>query len=60
MENWHILYETATGKSVSIGTLIADPIPDGLTSLALTDEEAHELYHGQLAWNEETRSLVPT
>jgi hypothetical protein len=60
MQNWHILYNTATGQSVSIGTVIADPLPEGITALPLTDEQGEGLQNGSLKWDEETRSLIPT
>jgi hypothetical protein len=60
MQNWHILYNTATGQSVSIGTVIADPLPAGITALPLTDEQGEGLQNGTLKWDEETRTLVPT
>ena len=48
------LYETATGKLVSTGTVIADPLPGHLTRLDLAgppDLSTHE-------WNETTKSFV--
>ncbi len=60
MQNWHLLYNTATGQSVSIGTVIADPLPEGITALPLTDEQGEGLQNGLLKWDEETRSLIPT
>jgi hypothetical protein len=60
MQNWHLLYNTATGASVSIGTVIADPLPAGITALPLSDEQGEGLQNGSLKWDEATRSLVPT
>jgi hypothetical protein len=60
MQNWHLLYNTATGASVSIGTVIADPLPEGITALPLTDEQGEELQNGTLKWDEQTRAMVPT
>jgi hypothetical protein len=60
MQNWHLLYNTATGQSVSIGTVIADPLPEGITALPLTDEQGEGLQNGTLIWDEETRALMPT
>ena len=60
MQNWHILYNTTTGQSVSIGTVIADPLPAGITALPLTDKQGEGLQNGTLKWDEETRTLVPT
>jgi hypothetical protein len=63
MQNWHILYNTTTGKNVSIATplcAIADPLPAGITAQPLTDEQGEGLQNGTLKWDEETRTLVPT
>jgi hypothetical protein len=60
MNNWHLLYNTATGQSVSIGTVIADPLPEGITALALTDEQGEGLQNGSLMWDAASRTLIPT
>jgi hypothetical protein len=60
MNNWNILYNTTTGESVSIGTVIADPLPAGITALPLTDAEGEGLQNGSLIWDAATRSLIPT
>jgi hypothetical protein len=60
MNNWHILYNTVTGQSVSIGTVIADPLPEGITALPLTDAEGEGLQNGSLNWDEATRTLIAT
>jgi hypothetical protein len=63
MKNWHLLYNTESGKSVSLATplcAIADPLPAHLTALPLTDEQGEGLQNGSLKWDEETRTLVPT
>jgi hypothetical protein len=60
MQNWHLLYNTTTGASVSIGTVIADPLPAGITALPLSDEQGEGLQNGTLKWDEATLTLVPT
>jgi hypothetical protein len=60
MQNWHILYNTTTGESVSIGTVIADPLPAGITALPLTDAQGEGLQNGTLVWDAVTRSLIAT
>jgi hypothetical protein len=60
MQNWHLLYNTTTGESVSIGTVIADPLPAGITALPLTDEQGEGMQNGSLIWDAATRSLIPT
>jgi hypothetical protein len=58
--NWHLLYNTTTGASVSIGTVIADPLPEGITALPLTDEQGEGLQNGSLIWDAASRTLIPT
>jgi hypothetical protein len=60
MSNWHLLYNSTTGESVSIGTVIADPLPAGITALPLTDEQGEGLQNGSLIWDAATRTLIPT
>jgi hypothetical protein len=60
MQNWHLLYNSTTGQSVSIGTVIADPLPAGITALPLTDEQGEGLQNGSLKWDAATRTLIPT
>jgi hypothetical protein len=60
MQNWHLLYNTTTGQSVSIGTVIADPLPSGITALPLTDAEGGGLQNGSLIWDAASRTLIPT
>jgi len=60
MQNWHLLYNSTTGESVSIGTVIADPLPAGITALPLTDEQGEGLQNGSLIWDAATRTLIPT
>jgi hypothetical protein len=60
MQNWHLLYNTTTGQSVSIGTVIADPLPKGITALPLSDAEGEGLQNGSLIWDAATRTLIPT
>jgi hypothetical protein len=60
MQNWHLLYNTTTGQSVSIGTVIADPLPEGITALPLTDEQGEGLQNGSLIWDAAPRTLIPT
>ena len=60
MSNWHILYNNTTGESVSVGTVIADPLPAGITALPLTDEQGEGLQNGSLIWDAASRSLIAT
>jgi hypothetical protein len=53
------VYTTATGNLVSIGSTVANPLPAGLTALALTDPEALSLANGTGRWDPATRTVVP-
>jgi len=48
----------ANGIAVSIGTVVADPLPAGLTAVPLTADEAQGLRDGTLTWDATTRTLV--
>lgn len=58
MDNWHIVYNTATGASVSIGSVLADPMPSEFSVFDMTEAEKDQLFAGTLRWDEATRSLV--
>jgi hypothetical protein len=58
--NWHLLYNSTTGQSVSIGTVIADPLPEGITAQPLSDAEGEGMQNGSLIWEAASRSLIPT
>jgi hypothetical protein len=60
MQNWHLLYNSTTGQSVSIGTVIADPLPEGITALPLSDAQGEGLQNGSLIWDAASRTLIPT
>jgi hypothetical protein len=60
MNNWHLLYNTESGQSVSIGTVIADPLPAGITALPLTDAQGEGLQNGTLIWDAASRTLIAT
>jgi hypothetical protein len=58
METWYIVYNTNDGQSVSIGTVLANPLPSHLTAQPLSQLEADGLLNGMLLWDPITRSLI--
>jgi hypothetical protein len=58
METWYIVYNTNDGQSVSIGTVLADPLPSHLTAQPLSQLEADGLLNGLLLWDPVTGSLI--
>ena len=51
---WFAVYETATGKLVSIGTVVADPLPPGIASKQLSQKPDLE----QVDWDAATLDFV--
>lgn len=51
------VYQTADGKLVSIGSVVANPLPAGLAALALTPEDGLALTTGLGVWNPATLSV---
>src|SRR6476659_9721483 len=41
---WRAIYELATGKLVSSGTIVADPLPDGLAAKELPGDPAGQVW----------------
>lgn len=45
------VYTSSTGELVSVGTVVANPLPAGLTAVALTQADADGLASGAKRWN---------
>ena len=56
--NWFIIIRRDTGAACSIGTVVADPLPDGLEAIALSGADGERLRDGTGRWDEATRSVV--
>lgn len=50
---WYAVYETATGALRSVGTVLADPLPAGLSSVAIGQD------HPSGDWDSASRTFVP-
>ena len=53
-EQWYAVYETATGRLASIGSVLANPLPTGMTALPLAAEPT-----SADMWDEATRTFIP-
>lgn len=51
---WYAVYETATGRLKSLGTVLANPMPVEFTVQVLAAEPASDQM-----WDEATRTFVP-
>lgn len=54
-----VIYEISTGQPRSFGSVLADPLPDGLAFKALTEEEAAGLEVGALMFDSATLTMIP-
>lgn len=52
MTIWYGIYEDKTGRLVSQGTVIADPLPEGLVAVEIAEQNPEGF-----AWNPETRAF---
>lgn len=55
---WYMVHDAATGREVSLGTVVADPLPQGLASVVLSDADADAIREGRAAWDAATRGVV--
>jgi hypothetical protein len=55
-EQWYVVYNES-GESVSVGTVVADPLPEGLSAIALSAEAADALLNGLAIWDSATLSV---
>jgi hypothetical protein len=53
----YLLHDT-DGQAVSIGTVLADPMPEQLTVVELADADADLLANGRGLWDATTLSVV--
>jgi hypothetical protein len=53
------LLHNGNGRAVSIGTVLADPMPDGLTVVPLSADDAALVRTGKGRWDEQARAVVP-
>jgi hypothetical protein len=53
---WYMVYESATGRAISCGTVLADPMPEAYAVANLGDVQPD---FGQVQWNPQTLALEP-
>jgi hypothetical protein len=57
-EAWFMVYD-GSGNAVSMGTVVANPLPEGLSLTVLTTEASDSLLDGTGRWDAATHSVVP-
>jgi hypothetical protein len=56
---WYIVFRKDTGEPYSIGSQLADPLPEEFDAVALSEAEAAALMSGQSKWDAALRQVVP-
>ena len=54
----YLLYRIENGQSVSIGSVLADQIPDGLTVRPMSEDETRGVLEGRLMWDADSLTFV--
>lgn len=55
-EKWYLVYDN-NGNSVSIGTIIANPLPENLYAIELSENESDAYRSGHATWDSSTLSI---
>ena len=55
---WFVLYRDSNGEAVSIGSVVANPLPNGILSKQITDEEGTGITNGTKRWDSGTLTVV--
>jgi hypothetical protein len=56
----YAVHANDTGQLVSVGTVVASPLPAGLTAVELSTQNAALLASGGGTWDTATRGVIPT
>jgi hypothetical protein len=54
----YAIHTSDTGRLVSIGSVVADPLPQGLTAVELSVDDGRSMRDGTGAWDADTRTVV--
>lgn len=55
----YVVWLITTGEAFSFGTIVADPLPDGMATRPLSDIEAAMLADGTGIWDPGALAIVP-
>jgi hypothetical protein len=55
----YAVHQTDNGQLVSVGTIVAEPLPDGLAAVALSDVDAAALRDNTGIWSPSTLAVIP-
>ena len=56
---WYCVYVIATGEADSFGSTIADPLPDGLAAILLSEQDTAMIADGTGIWDPATLTVIP-
>ena len=55
---WYAVIHRETGEAVSVGTVVADPLPAELVAMPLSEADADALNTCRALWDAVSRSVV--
>lgn len=55
----YAVHQVSNGQLVSVGTVIADPLPAGLAAIVLSQTDGQSLRDGTGAWDAVTLTVIP-
>lgn len=55
---WHVIYRQSDGEAVSVGQVVADPLPAGLVDESVSDDDGEGFLDGTRRWDPATRTVV--
>ena len=55
----NVVYQSDTGRAVSFGSVVASPLPEGMSSMPLTAVDAELLRRGGGRWDATSLRIVP-
>lgn len=57
-EQWYMVIDAADGRAVSIGTDVADPLPEGLEAIPISGDSASAILCSEAVWDAASRAVV--
>lgn len=57
MSDWYLVIDAA-GECHSMGTRVANPLPGGLSAIAISSSDAEAILTGAAAWSPQSRAVV--
>lgn len=57
-ENWYVVYSRSTGEAFSIGTILANPMPEEFDVFQIPENIVESFLIGESVWDSQTRNII--